>query len=287
MIRSMTGFARQEGNFSWGQLSWEIRTVNHRYLEPHFRLPEKMRALEPKLREALRNQLSRGKVEINLQFQTLQQTQSLEINQSLLKELTNSAQTIANSLPNPAALNPLEVLRWPGVIEETPLDFEQIQSDALSEFNTALQKLIEQRGREGQELAQLIANRLDTVTELVGQVRSQIPEILTNQKQKIIDRISALEVEIDQSRLEQELVYLAQKSDVDEELDRLITHVGEVRHCLKQSKPVGRRLDFLMQEFNREANTLSSKSSVSDTTKVAIELKVLIEQMREQIQNIE
>ena len=287
MTRSMTGFARHESNFSWGQVTWEIRSVNHRYLEPHFRLPEKLRSLEPNLRDALRNSLSRGKIEVNLQLQTNQLSQTLAIDSQLLVELANAAQTVSQTLENSGPVNPLEALRWPGVIQESQLDFEQIQIDALTAFKTALDKLIDQRGREGNELAQLIETRLQTIEELVAQLRTQIPAILTSQKQKIIDRIEALEVEIDQNRLEQELVYLAQKSDVDEELDRLITHVGETRHCLKQKKSIGRRLDFLMQEFNREANTLGSKSSASDTTKIAIELKVLIEQMREQVQNIE
>ncbi|WP_317932135.1 YicC/YloC family endoribonuclease [Halioxenophilus sp. WMMB6] len=287
MTRSMTGFARHEGNFAWGSLAFEIRTVNHRYLEPHFRLPENMRPLEPKLRDRLRHQLSRGKVEVNLQLHPLQQESSLTLNTPFLVDLANVADTVAATLANPAPVNPLEVLRWPGIIQERPVDQEQIEIDALGCFDQALTKLIEQRSREGAELQGFIEARLTTVLELVAKVRTLLPVITANQRQKILEKIESLQVDVDQGRLEQELVYFAQKADVDEELDRLTTHVTEVRHCFKQSNPIGRRLDFLMQEFNREANTLSSKSTVSDTTQVAVDLKVLIEQMREQVQNIE
>jgi len=283
----MTGFARHECSFSWGDVTWEIRSVNHRYLEPHFRLPENLRALEPHLREQMRKRLSRGKVEVNLQFRSNELSQSLELNSDFLINLANAAKTVAQSLHNAAPLNPLEVMRWPGVIQQAPQDMEQMQADALSGFDAALGKLIDQRTREGGELQNLIEARLANISELVLKVRALIPNIQSNQKQKILEKITALQVEVDQSRLEQELVYLAQKSDVDEELDRLETHVNEVKHCFKQSTPIGRRLDFLMQELNREANTLSSKSTVSDTTQIAVELKVLIEQMREQVQNIE
>lgn len=287
MTRSMTGFARHELNCSWGVIIYELRSVNHRYLEPHFRLPENLRSLEPGLREQLRKNLSRGKLEIQIQWQVNPTQESLALNTALLGELTNAAKEVAHYLDNPAALNPLDVLRWPGVIAEKNIDQEQVEQDALKGFKATLDKLIEQRTREGAELQNLIEQRLDAIGQLVAQVREKIPVILANQKQKILDKIAALELEVDQSRLEQELVYLAQKSDVDEELDRLTTHVTEVRHCFKQNNPIGRRLDFLMQELNREANTLSSKSTVSDTTQVAVELKVLIEQMREQVQNIE
>lgn len=287
MTRSMTGFARHECIFDWGNVAWEIRSVNHRYLEPHFRLPDNLKALEPQLRDLLRKRLGRGKVEINLQYQAAEKNQPLELNQEFLARLSAAAGTVAQQLDNAAPLNPMEVMRWPGVIQTAPLDFEKMQSDALSGFDQALTNLIEQRTREGNELQNLIVTRLDTIVELVAKVRTLMPEILANQKQKILEKINALQVEVDQSRLEQELVYLAQKSDVDEEMDRLETHVAEVRHCFKQKNPIGRRLDFLMQELNREANTLSSKSTVSDTTQIAVDLKVLIEQMREQVQNIE
>lgn len=287
MTRSMTGFARHECRFEWGNVTWEIRSVNHRYLEPHFRLPDNLKALEPNLRDQLRKRLGRGKVEVALQYQAQEPTEALDLNQALLEKLTKASAVVAEQLPNSAPLNPLEVMRWPGVIQQASLDFETMQSDALTGFAEAVTKLIEQRGREGSELQTLIETRLATISELIAKVRVLMPQILTNQKQRILDKIDALKVEVDQGRLEQELVYLAQKSDVDEELDRLDTHITEVKHCFKQTTPIGRRLDFLMQEFNREANTLSSKSTVSDTTQIAVELKVLIEQMREQVQNIE
>ena len=287
MTRSMTGFSRHECSFDWGTVAWEIRSMNHRYLEPHFRLPENLKALEPQLRDQLRKRLGRGKVEINLQYQAGERNQQLELNQEFLSNLAQAASSVAQRLNNAAPLNPIEMMRWPGVIQTAPLDFEQMQSDALSGFDQALTNLIEQRGREGAELQNLVETRLDAIVTLVAKVRTLMPNIQANQKQKILEKIQALEVEVDQNRLEQELVYLAQKSDVDEEMDRLETHVTEVRHCFKQKSPIGRRLDFLMQELNREANTLSSKSTVSDTTQIAVDLKVLIEQMREQVQNIE
>lgn len=287
MTRSMTGFARHETNFDWGNIVWEIRSVNHRYLEPHFRLPEHLKAIETSLREQLRKRLGRGKVEVNLQYQANEQNQTLEINTELLSRLIHTSGAVTQKITNSAPLNPLEIMRWPGIIQQSSLDFEQMQADALTGFDQAICKLIDQRSREGSELQILIETRLQSITELVAKVRALMPNILANQKQKILTKIDTLQVEIDNSRLEQELVYLAQKSDVDEELDRLEAHVTEVQHCFKQKGPIGRRLDFLMQELNREANTLSSKSTVSDTTQIAVDLKVLIEQMREQVQNIE
>jgi len=285
----MTGFARREAKLSWGTLVWEIRSVNHRYLEPSFRLPEDFREIEPNLRDAMRKALQRGKVEASLSVHWEQEGESdLGINLAKVTQLTTAAQQINGLLGAVAApVNALEILRWPGVIQKQELEREELHTAALQLFESALQGLIEHRSREGAELAQLILNRLDSVSAQVVKVRARMPEILAAQREKLQAKLAALQVELDPERLEQEIVLLAQKADVDEELDRLDTHVIEVKRSLKQTDSLGRRLDFLMQELNREANTLSSKSIVSDTTQAAVELKVLIEQMREQVQNIE
>ncbi len=287
MTRSMTAFARQEVQQSWGSLTWEVRSVNHRYLEPHLRLPESLRELEGPLREQLRKNLSRGKVECTLRFVPEAQSQTLTVNQDFAGELVTAAQQVADIIPNAQSLDPLEVLRWPGVLQDTRLDMDAVKKAGLELFGKALAELIESRGREGAELANLIDQRLDAITNIVTDVRAKLPGILTAQRENLQARLDELQAELDPTRLEQEMVILAQKADVDEEMDRLNTHVQEVKRVLKQKGPIGRRLDFLMQELNREANTLSSKSIVSDTTQSAVELKVLIEQMREQIQNIE
>ncbi|NVK40132.1 MAG: YicC family protein [Oceanospirillaceae bacterium] len=287
MTRSMTAFTRQEHQGEWGSLVWEIRSVNHRYLEPHLRLPDSLRDLEGPLREQLRKALSRGKVECTLRFVPETQQQTLSVDRELAEQLINAARDLESLIPDRQPLNPLEVLRWPGVMRESEIDMSAVKKSALELFGKALQDLAAGRSREGAELAQLIEQRLDGIEAVVAQVRKRLPEILQAQRDNLRSRLAELRIELDETRLEQEIALLAQKADVDEELDRLGTHVQEVRRVLKQKDPVGRRLDFLMQELNREANTLSSKSIVTDTTQCAVELKVLIEQMREQIQNIE
>ncbi|SER18658.1 TIGR00255 family protein [Amphritea atlantica] len=287
MTRSMTAFARQEMQHEWGSLIWEVRSVNHRYLEPHLRLPESLRDLEGPLRETLRNKLSRGKVECTLRFVPEAQSQTLTVNEAFARELLAAAQQVENLLPVSKPIDTMDLLRWPGVLQDTRLDMDAVKKASLTLFHKALDELIDSRGREGVELAALIDQRLDTITEIVTEVRSKLPGILQAQRDNLRARLEDLKAELDEGRLEQEMVILAQKADVDEEMDRLNTHVQEVKRVLKSKGPVGRRLDFLMQELNREANTLSSKSIVSDTTQSAVELKVLIEQMREQIQNIE
>lgn len=289
MPRSMTGFARQEAKHPWGTAVWEIRSVNHRYLEPSFRLPEDFRELEPALRDAMRKALQRGKVEASLSIHWEQSGESeLGINLEKVAQLTRAAQQINGLLGSAAApVDALDVLRWPGVLQKQELNREQIHAQVLALFNDALAGLIEHRAREGAELEKIILQRLEGVSEQVVKVRALMPQILTAQREKLVAKVAALQVDLDPERLEQEIVLLAQKADVDEELDRLDTHVREVKHSLKKDDSLGRRLDFLMQELNREANTLSSKSVVSETTQAAVELKVLIEQMREQVQNIE
>jgi uncharacterized protein (TIGR00255 family) len=289
MIRSMTAFARQTGQYSWGTAVWELRSVNHRYLEPSFKMPEAGRALEPMLREKLRKQLNRGKLDVGLRMQQQGNggNAELTVNQSLLAQLISASEAVAGELQNPAAINPLELLQWPGVLSEQAVDAEAIEEQLLALFQQALEQLIHSREREGAELKAMIEQRLSAISDITTAVRKQMPQILAAQQQKLRDRLLELGSEINPERLEQELVIIAQKADVDEELDRLQTHVNEVQRVLNTGGACGRRLDFLMQELNREANTLSSKSIVSDSTQAAVELKVLIEQMREQVQNIE
>jgi len=287
MIHSMTAFARAEQAGANGTLSWELRSVNHRYLEPHLRLPESFRELEGAVREALRNGLSRGKVECTLRFSDDNAGKALQVDLERAAQLIAAAESVASLIKQPAALNPLEVLGWPGVLVADAADPQALNQSALSLFTEALNELKNGREREGSELAKLLNERLDSILEQVVALRELVPQMLAGQRQKILDRCAEMQAELDPQRLEQELVILAQKSDVAEELDRLSTHVSEVRRVLKTGGQAGRRLDFLMQELNREANTLGSKAFDTRSTQAAVNLKVLIEQMREQVQNIE
>ena len=287
MIHSMTAFARTEQASDHGTLSWEIRSVNHRYLEPHLRLPEAFRDLEAAVRDALRKGLSRGKVECTLRFAEATTGRPLQVDSDRARQLVDAAETVAALIRQPAPLNPLEVLAWPGVLAADSADPQALSRAALELFNQALEELKAGRQREGQELARLINERLDAIAEQTATLRTQVPQMLAAQRQKLLDRCAEMRADLDPQRLEQEMVLLAQKSDVAEELDRLATHVGEVRRVLKSGGAAGRRLDFLMQELNREANTLGSKAIDTRSTQAAVSLKVLIEQMREQVQNIE
>ncbi|MDX1725080.1 MAG: YicC/YloC family endoribonuclease [Pseudomonas sp.] len=287
MIHSMTAFARAEQAGTNGTLSWELRSVNHRYLEPHLRLPDAFRDLEGAVREALRNGLSRGKVECTLRFAEDSAGQPLQVDRERAAQLVAAAESVASLIKHPAPLNPLEVLSWPGVLVADAADPQALNKAAMSLFKQALEELKQSRSREGIELAKLLSERLDSIDGEVAALRELVPQMLAMQRQKILDRSAELQVELDPQRLEQELVILAQKSDVAEELDRLSTHVSEVRRVLKSGGAAGRRLDFLMQELNREANTLGSKAFDTRSTQAAVNLKVLIEQMREQVQNIE
>lgn len=287
MIHSMTAFARAEQAGANGTLSWELRSVNHRYLEPHLRLPESFRDLEGAVREVLRNGLSRGKVECTLRFSDDNAGKALQVDLERAAQLVAAAESVAGLIKQPAALNPLEVLGWPGVLVADAADPQALNQSAMSLFTEALTELKNGREREGAELAKLLNERLDSILEQVVALRELVPQMLAGQRQKILDRCAEMQAELDPQRLEQELVILAQKSDVAEELDRLSTHVSEVRRVLKTGGQAGRRLDFLMQELNREANTLGSKAFDTRSTQAAVNLKVLIEQMREQVQNIE
>ncbi|WP_078083113.1 YicC/YloC family endoribonuclease [Microbulbifer mangrovi] len=286
-VRSMTAFGRAEVNYSTGTAVWEMRSVNHRYLEPHFRLPEAARALESKLREILRKTLNRGKVEMTLNLKANSgEVAGIEVNQALAEQLVKAAGLVVPASDS-LSLNPLEILKWPGVIAEPETDADEQAKAIVDGFKQALNQVVDNREREGAELAGFIEARLIGINEQVTTVRALLPQILQKQREKLKSRLEELLEEIDKDRIEQEIALLAQKADVDEELDRLDAHITETRRVLKNGGPIGRRLDFLMQEFNREANTLSSKAVVTDTTQAAVELKVLIEQMREQVQNIE
>ncbi|KGK82789.1 YicC family protein [Pseudomonas stutzeri] len=287
MVHSMTAFARSELAGPHGTLSWEIRSVNHRYLEPHLRLPETFRDLEGAVREALRKGLSRGKVECTLRFAEDAGRGELQLDRERASQLIAAAESVAALIRQPAPIDPLQVLGWPGVLVGDAIDPQALNQSALQLFHDALAQLREGRQREGEELARLLDERLDGILVEVATLREQVPQMLAAQRQKVLDRCAEMQVELDPQRLEQEMVLLAQKSDVAEELDRLATHVGEVRRVLKTGGAAGRRLDFLMQELNREANTLGSKAFDPRSTQAAVNLKVLIEQMREQVQNIE
>ena len=286
MIHSMTGYARQEFKGDWGTAVWEIRSVNQRYLETYLRLPEQLRGLEPILRERLRQRLERGKVECNLRFESQSQSGTLHVNEALAEQLIDNALWVIDRAGQ-GQLNPLDVLRWPGVIAAEEQDMDALNTHLLAGFDQVLGQFIDSRQSEGSKLKSLIEQRLDNIQTQVVKVRAHMPQILDWQRQKLIDRLGEAKLELDPLRVEQEIVLLAQRIDVAEELDRLETHIGETRKILSKGGACGRRLDFMMQEFNRESNTLGSKSINAETTQVAVELKVLIEQMREQIQNIE
>ncbi len=287
MVHSMTAFARQERAAPWGTLQLELRSVNQRYLEPHFRLPESLRDLEPAFRDALRARLARGKVEVSLRFDAAGDGSGLAVNPTRLAELSRALGEVRQAVEDTTPPDALALLDYPGVLENRGPDPETIKAEALALFERALDDLVAGRAREGEKLAALIRERLAGIEAQVTEVRRLMPQILERQRAQLLERLEEVKSELDPQRLEAELTLLANKADVDEELDRLATHVAEVERQLKQKGPVGRRLDFLMQELNREANTLSSKSVVASTTRCAVELKVLIEQIREQIQNIE
>lgn len=287
MVHSMTAFARAEHAGAQGTLSWELRSVNHRYLEPHLRLPDAFRELEGAVREALRAGLSRGKVECTLRLNEETTSQAPRLDLARAGELIQAAEAVAALISQPAPIDPLQVMAWPGVMVTESLDTQALQASAMALFAEALDEMKAGRAREGAELARLISERLDAMAVEVTSLREQVPHMLATQRQKILDRFAEVRAELDPQRLEQELVLLAQKSDVAEELDRLATHIREVRRVLASPGAAGRRLDFLMQELNREANTLGSKAFDPRSTQAAVNLKVLIEQMREQVQNIE
>ncbi|WP_424407325.1 YicC/YloC family endoribonuclease [Pasteurella sp. PK-2025] len=287
MIYSMTAFARLELKQDWGDAVWEIRSVNQRYLETFFRLPEQFRGLENNLREKLRQRLTRGKIECTLRIDNKKQVATeLTLNKDLAQQVIQSLQWI-KSQAGEGEINLTDVLRYPGVVEAPEQDLDLISQSLLNAFDHLLNDFIAMRAREGEKLQSLIQQRLDAIHLEAEKVRSKMPEILQWQRDRLLQRFEEINLQADPQRLEQELVLLAQRVDVAEELDRLQLHVKETHAILHKGGAIGRKLDFMMQELNREANTLASKSINTEVTNSAVELKVLIEQMREQIQNLE
>jgi len=287
MIQSMTAYARIEHKAQWGTASWEIRSVNQRYLETYLRLPEQFRSFEPVLRDRLRKRLSRGKVEVNLRYELADNSNNeLQLNQALAKQLLCAA-TWLKQEAGQGDVNLTDILRWPGVLASGEQDMDAIGADLMTAFDSAIDQFIEARGREGEAIKDMLLSRLDGVSEQIAVVREHMPTVMLYQREKLTNRLAEIKGELDPARIEQEMVLLAQKQDVAEEMDRLEAHVAEARRILKKGGSEGRRLDFMMQEFNRESNTLASKSISTEITSAAVELKVLIEQMREQIQNVE
>ena len=289
MIRSMTGFARVERQGDWGALHWELRSVNHRYLDISLRLPEELRAQESVLRQRIADSgLRRGKLDAQLRLASASNAAgAMEIDSTALAAVLELSREVGAQLTQAAPLSPLEVLRWPGVVREPQTDLAAVQAAANEALDEALAALMSTRADEGARTQAMLSERLDAIEPLIAGVRRRLPEVLENQRTRLQARLDELDAAPDNDRLEQELVLLAQKLDVAEELDRLDSHVTEFRQALTRDEAVGRRLDFLLQEFNREANTLSSKSQDTAMTSAAVELKVLIEQMREQVQNVE
>ncbi len=286
MIRSMTAYAGGERTTPWGTLSCELRSVNHRFLELGLRLPEELRAIEPALREKVTGRLNRGKLDAVLRLRAPEVATSLAVNEVLVDQLGELAQRLQARFPQ-MRVGFTELLQYPGVLQGEAVEPAALQAEALALMDEVLDQFVAAREREGAQLAAAIAERVDGVERIAAEVRTLIPAIREGQRAKLAARLADLPHPVDPGRAEQELVMWLQKLDVDEELDRLGSHVSEIRRVLRQREPVGRRLDFLLQEFNREANTLGSKSVDSRTSSAAVELKVLIDQIREQVQNIE
>jgi uncharacterized protein (TIGR00255 family) len=288
MIASMTGFARRELSGAWGSLVCELRSVNHRFLEAAFRLPDELRGAEGELRARLARQVRRGKVDCSISHRRPQQGAGpLEVDAAALERLLGAVQVVSHSLREPSTVSALDVLRWPGVLRESSADGEELLAAAGAVFDAALAELVAVRSREGARLGEVLEQRCAGLEELIAGVRTRLPEVQARVRARLEERLADLAASVDRERLEQELALLLQRLDVDEELERLTGHISEVRRAMGASEPAGRRLDFLMQELNREANTLSSKSQDLETTRSAVEMKVVIEQMREQVQNAE
>ncbi len=283
----MTGFARRERQFPWGLLAWELKTVNHRFLEMGCRLPEEFRVGEAEFRQAIAGSVRRGKVECSLHFRPAVAANALEVDAELLASLSLRAQQIAAQAGPPARIDVIDMLRWPGVIRDATHDHAPMIAAAHALLADALAELTRFRDSEGSRLRAALEQRCAGLIDFAARVTERLPEVRARMRAKLLERIAQLVSDVDHERLEQELAILAQRLDVDEEVDRLRGHVAEIRKTFSGQEPAGRRLDFLMQELNREANTLSSKSQDIETTRAAVDMKVLIEQMREQVQNIE
>lgn len=287
MISSMTAFARQSVQQDWGMAIWELRTVNHRFLEADIRLPEQFREMEMILRDLAAKKLKRGKFDCYLKFKPREGEEGLRVNKDLVKQLAKAAEEIRQTWSHDITASLTHVLAWPGVLQVTELDQARIQQDILQAFDLALDEIVKIRQREGAATAQRIQDRAQEVMQEVQAINERLPIVLNNQRQKIMARIEEFKLTIDPLRLEEEILVLTQKMDIAEEVERLEIHINEVRETLNKEGAIGRRLDFLMQELHREANTLGSKSADAEISHSAIRLKVLIEQMREQVQNVE
>ncbi len=288
MLHSMTGFARQSAETALGTLTWELRAVNHRYLDVQFKLPDDLRPKEQAFRQQVGETLKRGKVECAFHFRrAFDESSEMQLNDDLVKLLSTRLKTIAAEIDDADDINPVDILRWPGVIQQSEVDMEPLFDAAVDLLDEAIEAMSSMRASEGERIAAMLESRCADLDLLATSVRTRMPEVLEASRVKQRERIERLGIDADPERLEVELALIAQKLDVDEELDRLDSHIIEIRDTLAKDEPVGRRLDFLMQELNREANTLGSKSADTETTKAAVELKVLIEQMREQVQNVE
>jgi uncharacterized protein (TIGR00255 family) len=284
----MTGFAREAAELPFGTLTCELRAVNHRYLDVQFRLPEELRPKEVELRRQIAAAVKRGKVECSLHLRrAFHASDELKLDQQLVRQISARIAELSDLLPETRALDPIDVLRWPGVVQEPEIDTEPLFTSTSELLAATLSALGEMRSNEGGRIADMLETRCAEIVDIAASVKKRMPEVMDTVRSKQRERIDNLNIDADPARLETELALIAQKLDIDEELDRLVSHVSEIRAVLGKGEPVGRRLDFLMQELNREANTLGSKSSDTETTKAAVDLKVLIEQMREQIQNVE
>ena len=286
MIRSMTAFAAGERSTDWGVLGAELRAVNHRFLELGLRLPDELRALEPAMRERVAARVARGKLDLVVRLRQAASGDALEVDDAVVARLADLAGRLGGRFPQ-LQVQFTELLQFPGVLQARGIEPEALQREAMALLDAVLDDFVAAREREGAKLAAVIVERADAIAAIAGEVRTLVPQIRAGQRQKLEARLADLAQPADPGRVEQELVLWLQKLDVDEELDRLDSHLAELRRVLKQKEPVGRRLDFLLQEFNREANTLGSKSVDARTSNAAVELKVLIDQVREQIQNIE
>jgi uncharacterized protein (TIGR00255 family) len=294
MIHSMTGFARRETSGAWGQLTCEVRSVNHRYLEPGFRLPEELRGLEGELRQTLPKLLRRGKVDCTVHLRATREAErELQVDEATLARVLERVGNIAGRVPGVAfgttgvQVNPIDVLRWPGVLQDSAPDNDALTAAARALFTDSVRELVAMRAREGERLRDLVLQRCEALVGLIDAARTQLPELRDRARHRLQTRLVELGATVEATRFEQEVALLLQRADVDEELDRLDAHLAEIRRVLDGEEAGGRRLDFLMQELHREANTFSSKSQELDSTRLAVDMKVLIEQLREQVQNVE
>lgn len=283
----MTAFARTEREVEQYHLVWELKSVNHRYLETAFRMPDSLRDLEQKVRDKARKQLSRGKVDCSLRVESTAGSKSLQLNQEKVHELLKAFNALKTLAPNTAALNAIDILNWPGVMQSSSIQDADLDNDVLELFDEALGAFVEARSREGERLKIILEQQLGLIGGHVDAIRPLADNLAQQQRQRLLARVAELEVSVDNDRLEQEVALLAQRADVREELDRLVVHVEEAKELIGGAGPHGRRLDFLTQELNREANTLGAKSIKTESSQTSVNLKVIIEQIREQVQNIE